>query len=80
MKRWTRAGAVVDELSWDLKSKKATVVMHSALAQSLVLWSATGAKSVSADDPAGRGPVAQEKEGWRINLPAGRAVKLNCKL
>ena len=76
-----RGGVVIEELCWNmtLMTMEAKVNLRSAVAQSVILRCIDMGR-VSAEDSADQKLVSKEKTGWRIHLPAGRALRLICTL
>ena len=76
-----RGGVVIEELCWNmtLMTMEAKVTLRSALAQAVILRCMDMGR-VSTEDPSDTKLVSKEKAGWRIHLPAGRALRLICTL
>lgn len=76
-----RGGVVIEELCWNttLMTMEVKVTLRSAVAQSVNLRCIDMGR-VSAEDSADQKLISKEKTGWRINLPAGRALRLICTL
>jgi len=80
-----RGGVVVEELGWNMTLRgssstlyQAHVRLRSSVEQALLLRLGVDMRFVKASDPEDRGRVSKEKTGWRIHLPAGRALRLCC--
>jgi hypothetical protein len=73
-----RGGVVVEELGWNMTLGQAHVRLRSSVEQALLLRLGVEMRFVKASDPEDRGRVSKEKTGWRIHLPAGRALRLCC--
>jgi hypothetical protein len=55
------------------------VTLRSAKAQTTVLRFGIDVRFVEAEDPAEKNRVSREaRRGWKIDLPAGKSVKLRC--
>lgn len=77
-----RGGVTVEELHWNLTLQHVSITLRSARAQSPVLKFGVPVRSVSAVDTDDRGRVRRDdlKHGWRVDLPAGKSVRLICGL
>jgi len=74
-----RGGVVIEELHWNLVFGRVSVTLRSAQAQTPVLRFGIDMRFVDAEDPAEKNRVfRQARRGWKIDLPAGKSVKLRC--
>jgi alpha-L-fucosidase 2 len=77
-----RGGIVVEELHWNMTLQRVSVTVRSARPQSIKLRFGVPVRFVNAADPADKGLVGEGdgKRGWRVELPAGKPVRLRCAM
>jgi len=74
-----RGGVVVEELHWNTTLLMVSVSLRSPRTQGLTLRSGIPLRSVTAEDPAEQKLLSRDdKDQWRISLPADKTVRLRC--
>jgi len=74
-----RGGVTVEELHWNLELGRIFLALRSEREQTLALRFGLNVRTVDADEAADRTRVSRKEKGiWRVNLPAGRCLRLRC--